>query len=184
VSIDLGSYNTVAERIAEFRDRYPDGSLQPADPAKPFEVVTVGERLFLTYTAAAYRSPDDQRPGIGVAWEPFPGKTPYTKDSELQNVETSAWGRAIVAALAADTRKGITSAEEVRNRQADRDEAAQAPTPASVRSAIARAGASKGMKPDEIAADFTDWSKGVRIGVTEDVRLLSEYLEHMQQESP
>lgn len=34
------------------------------------------------------------------------------------NAETSAWGRAIVAALAADTQK-VASAQEVRNRQAD-----------------------------------------------------------------
>ena len=34
------------------------------------------------------------------------------------NAETSAWGRAIVAALAADTQK-IASAQEVRNRQAE-----------------------------------------------------------------
>jgi hypothetical protein len=35
----------------------------------------------------------------------------------VQNAETAAWGRAIVAVLAADTRKGIASSEEVRNRQ-------------------------------------------------------------------
>lgn len=67
-------------------------------------------------------------PGIGVAWEPFPGRTPYTKDSELMNAETGAWGRAIMAALAADAKKGIASAQEVRNRSADRDaEASQRP---------------------------------------------------------
>jgi hypothetical protein len=39
----------------------------------------------------------------------------------LQNAETSAWGRAIVAALAADTRAGVASADEVHNRQRERD---------------------------------------------------------------
>jgi hypothetical protein len=131
MSFDLGSYNDVASRIAEFRDKHPEGSLQPADPAQPFTVQTIGEKTFLTYTAAAYRTPDDPRPGIGVAWEPFPGRTNYTRDSELQNVETSAWGRAIVAALAADTRKGIASREEVQNRQADRDSDWEAASPAS-----------------------------------------------------
>ena len=56
-----------------------------------------------------------------MAWEPFPGRTPYTFNSELMNAETSAQGRAIVAALAADTRKGVASQEEVRNRAAERD---------------------------------------------------------------
>jgi hypothetical protein len=37
----------------------------------------------------------------------------------LQNAETAAWGRAIVAALAADTRAGIASQQEVRNRRAE-----------------------------------------------------------------
>ena len=57
-----------------------------------------------------------------MAFEPFPGRTPYTRGSELQNAETSAWGRAIVAALAADTnRAGVASADEVRNRRADEE---------------------------------------------------------------
>jgi hypothetical protein len=110
------NYVDVASRIAEFRDKHPHGSLQPADPARPFQVVVVGDQTFIAYTAAAYRTPDDPRPGIGTAWEPIPGRTPYTRDSELQNAETSAWGRAIVAVLAADTRRGIASQEEVRAR--------------------------------------------------------------------
>jgi len=55
-----------------------------------------------------------------MAYEQWPGRTPYTRDSELQNAETSAWGRAIVAVLAADTKRGIASQEEVRNRSAER----------------------------------------------------------------
>lgn len=114
-------YIEVPERIAEFRTKYPEGSLQPWDKAKPYEVVDLGGVVHIIVVAAAYRSPDDPLPGVGMAQEVFPGKTPYTKGSELMNAETSAWGRAIVAALAADTKRGIASAEEVRNRQAERD---------------------------------------------------------------
>jgi hypothetical protein len=78
---------------------------------------------WVIFTAAAYRNPEDSRPGMGTAWEPVPGKTPYTRGSELQNAETAAWGRAIVAVLAADTKRGIASREEVRNRSADREAA-------------------------------------------------------------
>lgn len=183
MGFDIGDYNDVPARIAEFRHKHPDGSLQPADPAEAYKVQEIGGKTFVVYIAAAYRTPDDPRPGIGMAWEQFPGRTPYTRDSELQNAETSAWGRAIVAALAADTRKGIASAEEVRNRQADREHGPNGePTPASVRSVIARVGKTRQMEPQALAADFHEFSKGVNIAVTEDVRLLSEYLEHLQKE--
>lgn len=115
----LDSYVDVASRMSQFFAKHPDGALQPVDPARPFEVKTIGDKAFVVYTAAAYRTPDDPRPGIGVAWEPFPGRTPYTRDSEVMNAETSAWGRAILAVGAADTRKGVASAEEVRNRRED-----------------------------------------------------------------
>src|SRR5260221_6296393 len=82
-----------------------------------------GEDVFIGYTAAAYRSQDDARPGIGSAWEPFPGRTPYTAGSELQNAETSAWGRAIIAVGASDAKGGIASRQEVHNRRAAREAA-------------------------------------------------------------
>jgi hypothetical protein len=106
-------YIDVATRIVEFRDKYPDGSLQQV--SIDFREVNGG--WWVVYTAAAYRSPDDLRPGIGTAWEPIPGKTNFTRDNEVQNAETAAWGRAMVAALAVDTKRGIASAEEVRNSQ-------------------------------------------------------------------
>jgi len=120
-------YVDVAERIRIFRDLYPEGSLRPADPSRPFwieDVPNIGPRL--VYVAAAYRTPDDPAPGIGSAWEPLPGRTPYTRDSELMVAETSAWGRAIVAALAADTKRGVASADEVRARQAQPERKAPA----------------------------------------------------------
>lgn len=106
-------YIDVAERIVEFRNTYPDGSLQQVD----LQFIDFAGKSWVVYTAAAYRNPDDPRPGHGTAWEPVPGPTNFTKDSELQNAETSAWGRALVAVLAADTKRGVASAEEVRNRQ-------------------------------------------------------------------
>lgn len=128
-------YIDVATRIAEFRDKYPEGSLAPWDPAKPYELIKAEgiakdgkpfTATFVVVVAAARRSPDDRAPGVGMAWEVFPGRTPYTLGSELMNAETSAWGRAIIAVGAADSRKGIASAEEVRNRAAERDPAADA----------------------------------------------------------
>jgi hypothetical protein len=116
----LGDYVDVAERIRIFRERYPNGSLQPLNPEEPFRIVDLGSATYIVYIAAAYRDPDDPRPGVGSAWEPFPGRTPYTKDSELMVAETSAWGRAIVATLAADSKK-VASLDEVRARKAAGD---------------------------------------------------------------
>jgi hypothetical protein len=122
-------YIDVATRIAEFRSKYPNGSLQPVDSAEPIKIITVGDKTYLQYVAAAYRTPEDPRPGVGVAWEVFPGRTPFTRDSEAMVCETSAWGRAIVAVLAADTKKGIASAEEVRAAKARQSAPAPAPAP-------------------------------------------------------
>lgn len=116
-------YVTVAERIVEFRQKYPEGSLQPADLSKPYSLDSINGNPMFVVVAAAYRSPDDKRPGIGMAYEPVPGATPFTRGSELQNAETAAWGRAIIAALAADAKKGIATAEEVRPRQAEQQQA-------------------------------------------------------------
>lgn len=105
-------YIEVGERIQKFYERFPEGSLVAHH--KPY-LETIGERTFIVYCAAAYRTPDDRKPGIGYAWEPVPGPTPFTKDSELMNAETSAWGRAI-AACGFETRNGIATREEVQAR--------------------------------------------------------------------
>lgn len=120
-------YIDVAARIVEFRTKHPAGSLTRVGPdgaLEPVQFLDFGGKTWVVYTAFAYRTPEDRFPGVGTAWEPVPGPTQFTRDSEVQNAETAAWGRAIVAALAADTKKGVASAEEVRNRQ---DNAAEAP---------------------------------------------------------
>ena len=115
-------YIEVSDRIREFKEKYPDGSLQSL--TNPY-MIEAGGKPFIVYGAAAYRTPDDPKPGIGWAWEPVPGPTPYTKDSELMNAETSAWGRAIVALGFAS--KKIASANEVRNRQGNHESQQSAP---------------------------------------------------------
>ena len=128
-------YIDVATRIIEFREKFPQGSLQSwRDPyVIEVRITDTTFKSFMVYSAAAYRSPDDELPGIGWAYEPIPGPTNFTRDSELQNAETAAWGRAMVAALAVDTRKGIASSEEVRNRQVKSTDAPQAKAPAAKR---------------------------------------------------
>lgn len=112
MSFNMDDYVDVAERLSLFYERHPQGSLQGVG-----EFVREGDKIVgYLYRAAAYRTPDDECPGIGTAFEPVPGKTPYTRDSEVMNAETSAWGRAIVA-CGFPTKK-IASADEVRARSA------------------------------------------------------------------
>ena len=116
MAVDLSGYVPVADRLAKLFADHPDAYLRPLDLRRPYWIEEIGGATFLVYAAACYYDAADKCPGIGMAWEPFPGKTPYTRDSELQNAETSAWGRAIVAKGAADTGAGIASRDEVQAR--------------------------------------------------------------------
>lgn len=145
-------YIDVATRIVEFREKHPEGSLQQ---------VSIDFREFaglswVIFTAAAYRSPDDPRPGHGTAWEQVPGITPFTKGSEVQNAETAAWGRALVASLAADTKRGIASAEEVRG---SRERQSVSPADA-LRDELRDLCGRRGLDLLQVAQDFSDGHDG------------------------
>ena len=118
MAFSMDGYVDVAERIRQLREKHPEAVLRPWNPSEPFKIMNIGNREFIVYTAACYRTPDDPTPAVAVAAEPAVGKTSYTRDSEVMNAETSAWGRAIVACLAADTQK-VASLDEVRNRRTD-----------------------------------------------------------------
>ena len=121
----LEDYVEVPERIAKFHELYPDGSLQ----CHQWYVKEMPDGgVFIVYEARAYRTPDDARPGHGTAEERYPGLTQFTKDSELMNAETSAWGRALVA-IGILASKKIASREEVmaRGGGGDRTESKAAP---------------------------------------------------------
>ena len=171
-------YNEVKFRILEFRAKYPEGSLQPADLSKPYTIETIAGETYIVVTAAAYRTPDDIRPGIGMAYEVFPGKTPYTKGSELMNAETSAWGRAIVAVGAADTSKSVASATEVRNRQAERTPSAPDPL-TEIRGRLSEIGRRKEIV---LADEFHTWSEGKAIAAA-DVATLTQFANSLEPET-
>ena len=89
-------YVDVATRIAEAKAAWPDLSLRA-------EIVALDESRVIM-RAMAYRTPTDEAPGIGHAWEPIPGRTPFTRGSELMVCETSAWGRAALVSVSASSR--------------------------------------------------------------------------------
>lgn len=119
----LKDYVDVKERIKLFYLAHPDGRLVTdrvelwQDDGVPRVVVK----------ALAYRSADDPHPGVGWSWLVIPGTTPYTRGSEIENAETSAWGRAI-GSLGIGIDKSIASADEVRNKAGEeKREIASAP---------------------------------------------------------
>lgn len=115
MSFDLDSYVDVAQRIQDFYAQYPEGRLCMGSEPR---IAQIGDKFFVWYHARAFRTPEDPLPGDGWAAEPVPGPTQFTRDSELMNAETAAWGRAIVA-LGFATKK-IASKQEVQARGADR----------------------------------------------------------------
>lgn len=116
---NLEDYVEVSERVNQFHATYPTGTLE-SEYEYLFDQET-GRPHLVIVKALAHRTPDDPRPAVGLAAEPIPGKTTFTRDSELQNAETAAWGRAIIAVGAAQAKRSIASREEVRNRSAEPD---------------------------------------------------------------
>jgi hypothetical protein len=88
-TFDLESYATVQERIAQFYQDFPDGSI------RTFMVVRDGPEV--VFEARIYRTPEEAAMGVytsGWARE-VEGKTPVNKTSHLENCESSACGRAL-----------------------------------------------------------------------------------------
>lgn len=119
-NFNLGDYVEVKDRIALFIKEFPLGCLQ-----FEFKGTLPSNPDMIWGIAYAYRSPEDTKPGIGTACELAIGKTTYTRGSELMNLETSAWGRAIAAIGIGISGKGLATKQEVeaaQNRQTDQVE--------------------------------------------------------------
>ena len=111
--MDLSNYVDVPTRFAMALERWPELRLVENRP----EVITLGDKTFIAVTVQAWRTPDDPIPAQATAWEPMPGLTPFTKNSEMMNASTSATGR--VLGLMMSFGPKMASAEEVRNPQDD-----------------------------------------------------------------
>jgi hypothetical protein len=111
--MDLSNYVDVPTRFAMALERWPELRLVENRP----EVITLGEKTFIAVTVQAWRTPDDPIPAQATAWEPMPGLTPFTKNSEMMNASTSATGR--VLGLMMSFGPKMASVEEIRNRQDD-----------------------------------------------------------------
>ena len=110
--MDLSNYVDVPTRFAALLTKWPELRIKEHRP----EIVTIGDKTFISVTMQAWRTPDDPVPCQATCFEPFPGKTSFTRDSEQMNASTSCLGR--LAGLMMSFPK-MASLEEVINRQAD-----------------------------------------------------------------
>ena len=112
--MNLNGYITVAERLSRALEKWPELRVTEAPP----RIITIGDSTYIEVTTIIYRSPDDPMPTQASCWEPWPGKTPFTRDSEQPNASTSALGRCLgLMGVAVD--KALASADEVENRKQD-----------------------------------------------------------------
>ena len=91
MSFNLDNYVDVPTRLRMALEKYPDLRIQESQPV--FREVST--KLYIEIRCTVWRDKEDEIPVIAYCWEPFPGTTPYTRDSEQMNASTSALGRAL-----------------------------------------------------------------------------------------
>lgn len=112
MSFSLDGYVDVPTRLRRALEVFPDLRVQEGEAY--LEETPAGHVLICRITV--YRSVDDKIPTRASASEPYPGKTPYTRDSERMVGMTSALGRAL-GYMGFGIDKSIASANEVAARQ-------------------------------------------------------------------
>ena len=127
--MDLSNYVDVPTRFAAALERWPELRIMENRP----EIINIDEKTFISVTMQAWRTPDDPIPCQATCFEPFPGKTSFTRDSEQMNASTSALGR--VLGLMMSFGPKLASFEEVRNRQTESVGPAVLTSPTSTNSA-------------------------------------------------
>ena len=110
--MDLSNYVDVPTRFAALLAKWPELRIKEHRP----EIITIGEKTFISVTMQAWRTPDDPIACQATCFEPFPGLTSFTKNSEQMNASTSCLGR--LAGLMMSFPK-MASLEEVVNRQTE-----------------------------------------------------------------
>ena len=111
-AFNLGDYVDVPTRLAQALKQFPDLRIQETKPI----IVTVDNQQYVEISCTVWRDCTDLMPTVAYCWEPIPGRTPYTKGSEMMNASTSCLGRAL-GFLGMGIGKSIASRNEVQARQ-------------------------------------------------------------------
>ena len=113
MAFNIDNYIDVPTRLKEALLKHPNLRIQETAA----EVVTMPDgSTFYRCTVTVWRDETDPIPSIATAAEPYPGKTPYTKNSEFMVGMTSALGRAL-GYMGFGISKSIASRNEIEARQ-------------------------------------------------------------------
>jgi hypothetical protein len=113
MAFNIENYVDVPTRLKEALLKHPNLRIQETAA----EVVTMPDgSTFYRCTVTVWRDEADPIPAIATAAEPYPGKTPYTKNSEFMVGMTSALGRAL-GYMGFGISKSIASRNEIEARQ-------------------------------------------------------------------
>ena len=112
MAFDLSEYVDVKTRLKQALALYPQLRIVEHRP----EITQVGDQLFIECSVTVSRDPDDPIPVTAYMFEPYPGRTTFTKLSEQANGATSALGRAL-GYMGFGIDKSIASSNEVLGRQ-------------------------------------------------------------------
>ena len=113
MSFNLGDYVDVRSRLQLALKKYPDLRIQETLR----EIIEMPDKsCFIRCTVTVWRDLNDVIPCVASAAEIYPGKTPYTKNSENEVGFTSALGRAL-GYMGFGIDKSIASRDEVQAAQ-------------------------------------------------------------------
>lgn len=112
MAFDLSEYVDVKTRLKQALALFPQLRIVEHRP----EITQVGDQLFIECSVTVSRDPDDPIPVTAYMFEPYPGRTTFTKLSEQANGATSALGRAL-GYMGFGIDKSIASSNEVLGRQ-------------------------------------------------------------------
>ena len=112
MAFDLSEYVDVKTRLKQALKVFPQLRIVEHRP----EITQVGDQLFIECSVTVSRDPDDPIPVTAYMFEPYPGRTTFTKLSEQANGATSALGRAL-GYMGFGIDKSIATSNEVLGRQ-------------------------------------------------------------------
>ena len=123
MGFSLDNYVDVATRLRLAFEKYPDLRIQETNR----EVIEMPDKsCFIRCTVTVWRDVKDPIPVIASACELYPGRTPYTKNSENEVGFTSALGRAL-GYMGFAISNAIASRDEVQAAQSRQPKAQLAP---------------------------------------------------------